>query len=275
VAATDTLFLTESPGVVVVQFNGRAGRIGIPSWKAILRRDAGGNISELHVPADNPAPLGSRVGQWPLSVIVSHNVIGVEGTMTRGRESDGDFQIENFEVTERSPAKVVVQTGGPSPHKHFEEQRTYTFTPKGIQVEGEVVALIDIARFGFNPHWDRTQLDDSHIAMMPLRTQGKLGWHYLSSAGSDESLPLPAGVDYPLEAELKLRQAKPTFVRIFFDQNFGSPKGNRVFLYNDKDDIDGTQKILLYEKLTCFGSDKVPKGERRPFKARFEFETRP
>ncbi len=52
-----TLAVRQEPGILIVQSSGEGGhQVGIPSWKAVLRRDDAGNISALHVPAHHPAP---------------------------------------------------------------------------------------------------------------------------------------------------------------------------------------------------------------------------
>lgn len=95
-SAEGSLTLREEPGVYTVEFSGRAGVSGIPSWKAVIRRDDAGNISRLQVPADDPRPLASRTGQWPLTIVMSKNTLGVAGTMTKGRENFARFPVERF-----------------------------------------------------------------------------------------------------------------------------------------------------------------------------------
>lgn len=269
------LLLKEEPGVLTVEFTGRAGYIGIPSWKAVLRRDDAGNISALHVPADHPRPLSSRTGQWPLSVIMSKNTIGVEGTMNKGRENFARFPVEKFQLVERTPEKIVVAVSGPSPNRHYEHERTYTFTPAGIQIEGSLTALIDLASITFDPHFDRTQIADSHAVLLPLRTQGRLGWVYMTPSGRDGAAALPNGVDYPLEAQLRLRRAEPIFLKIFYDQPFEAAAAKRQIIHSNKDGWEAKADKVIFEKLVGIAGYPIPKGTTQHFKMRFEFETQP
>jgi hypothetical protein len=269
-----TLTVTEEPGVLIVQSSGEGDRrVGIPSWKAVLRRADGGNISALHVPAEHPAQLSSRSGQWPITVLQTKNEQGVAGTMSRGRENYAAFSVETFQLVERAPQKVVVRVAGPSKNKHFEHERTYTFSPEGIAIEGSILPLIGLSSVAFDPHWDRTQLADSHQGAVPMRTQGRVGWVPMPSSGRDGATPLPDGVNFPLEIELRLRRATPTFVRLFYDQVFEAYGSKRVLIHNNKDYFEAKADKMLFEKLTGISAGPVAAGARQTFKARFQFET--
>ncbi len=266
------------PGRITIQFGGtpaKPGYPGIPSWRAVLLQDDGGNLSALHVPADAPLDLSSRRNGWPITILGSRSVAGAEQS-DKGRENYARFRVEIMAVTHRSPEQVVVRVAGPSRQKHFAHERTYTFTPRGVAIEGSVLALIDLKRIAWDPHWDRDQIADSHQLVVPLRTQGRAGWVAAPSSGSDAVTPLPEGVDFPLEAELKLRRERPTFVRLFVDRTFASSQGARVMVNNNKDFTaipDGRQ---YFEKLLGgFQSGPLRAGERDTFKVRYEFELRP
>ncbi|HYC69839.1 MAG TPA: hypothetical protein VEB66_01445 [Opitutaceae bacterium] len=269
------LKLAEEPGVYTVEFSGRGGYLGIPSWKAVVRRDDAGNISALHVPADHPRPLGSRTGQWPLTIVMSKNSLGVEGTMTKGRENYARFPVERFELREHAPERIVIAVGGPSPNRHYTHERTYTFTPAGVQIEGSLTALIDLSSIAFDPHFDRTQIADSHGAFTPMRTQGRGGWVYCGSSGRDGATALPEGVDYPLEAQLRLRRTQPIFLKLFYDQPFAAAAARRQIIHNNKDGWEAKADKVIFEKLVGFAGFPVPAGTTERFKVRFEFEIQP
>jgi hypothetical protein len=269
-----TLTVTEEPGVIIVRSSGAEAQVGIPTWKAVLRRNDGGNISALHVPADHPIQLSSRTtGQWPLTVLMSKNDQGVKGTMSKGRENYASFPVETFQLVEQTPRRVVVRIAGPSKNKHFEQERTYTFTPDGIAIDASMLPLIDLRSVAFDPHWNRTQLADSHQGAVPMRTQGRVGWVPMPSSGRDGVTPLPQGVDFPLEIELRLRRPEPTFVRVFYDQVFEAYAGKRVLIHNNKDFFDSRRNVMLYEKLTGISAGPVARGARQTFKMHFTFET--
>ena len=271
----EQLTLEEQPGVFTIHYSGRLGYIGIPSWKAVVRQDDAGNITALHVPADHPVPLSSRTGQWPISIVMSKNTGGIDGTMTKGRENFARFPVDTFRLVERSPDKIVIAVGGPSKNRHYEHQRTYTFTPVGIQIEGTLLPLIDLSSVAFDPHFNRTQIADSHLALLPLRTQGRGGWVYMAPSGRDGATALPEGVDFPLEAQLRLRREQPIFLKIFYDQTFESAAGKRVLIHNNKDGWEAKADKVIFEKLVGIVGYPVPKGARQTFKVRFEFETQP
>ncbi len=275
VTPAGTLKLTEGPGVFTVEFSGRDGRLGIPSWKAVIRRDDAGNISALHVPADYPRSLGSRTGQWPLTIVMSKNTLGIDGTMNKGRENFARFPVEKFQLVGHSPEKIVIVIGGPSPNRHYTHERTYTFTPAGVQIEGSLTALIDLASIAFDPHFDRLQIADSHGAFTPMRTQGRLGWIYMASSGRDGAVVLPDGVNYPLEAQLRLRRADPIFIKIFYDQPFEAAARKRQIIHNNKDGWEAKADKVIFEKLIGIAGYPVPAGTTQSFKMRFEFETQP
>lgn len=266
------LTLTGEPGVLIVQSTGAAGAVGIPSWKIVLRQDQGGSMSALHVPADSPRTLSARENSlWPIAGLVANTREDLRATMSRGREAFAGATAETFEVVENSPDKIVVRTGGPSRHQHYEHHCTYTFTPGGVQIEGEVLPLVDLRGIGVWGTWDRRQLADSHIATLPVRTQGRPSWKYIASNGGDSPKPLPPGVKYPFEAELKLRRPTPTFIRFFIDRNFEAADPTPLLIHNDKN-----MTLLTgasYEKLISFKAGAVAKGQRQTYKVRFEFET--
>jgi hypothetical protein len=268
--AQDGLTLHDEGDVLTISFDGRAGPVGVPSWKVVLKRADGGNISALHVPADSPRMLSAREKSlWPLAALVASTREDLKATMTRGREAFARFMVDTFEVVEKSPAKIVVRIGGPSRHKHYEHYRTYTFTPGGVQIEGEVLALVDLRAVGLWSFWDRRQIADSHIAAVPMRTQGRPSWVYMPSTGIDRAKPLPAGAAYPLEIELRLRRPTPIFVRYFIDRNFEPSDSKPVLIHNDKDMVSEKS----YEKVISFSVGAVAKGQRQTYQVRFQFES--
>jgi hypothetical protein len=130
-SATAALTVSQQTGVLTIQSSGAGGRqVGIPSWKAVLRRDDAGNISALHVPADHPAPLSSRTGQWPITVLQSKNDQDVAGTMSRGRENYAAFEVETFQLVEQAPGMVVVRVAGPSGKRSLIHNNKDHFEPK-------------------------------------------------------------------------------------------------------------------------------------------------
>jgi hypothetical protein len=277
VYAESALFVDEQPEHVTVSFTGKAsepGKPGIPSWKAILRRDDGGNISALHVPADSPLDLSSRRSSWPITVLATRSVAGVNDP-DKGRDNYARFLVETLEVTSRAAEQIVIRVAGPSRRKHYNHERTYTFTPRGVTIEGTVVALVDLKRVSWDPHWDRDQVADSHVNLTPLRTQGRHGWVMAPSSGSDAVTRLPEGVNFPLEAEMKLRREQATFVRIFIDRNFETSGGRQMMVNNNKDFEALPSHRMYYEKLIG-GIEGGPllQGQRDSFKIRYEFEQR-
>jgi hypothetical protein len=276
VPALDRLRLDRDSEVLTVQFGGRTGAIGIPSWRAVIRRDDGGNISSLHVPASDRASLGSGRPSWPLTILQSKNAANITGTMDKGRENYVGFRVAIFEVVEETAERIVVRIGGPSPNRHFLHERTYTFSAAGVQIAGWLEPQMDMRSVAFDPHWDRRQIAESHHGLLPIRTQGVPSWRVMPSAGSDAAVTLPAGVDFPLEAELRLRRRQPTFVRVFYDRIFECAEGQRQFIHNIKDQperaADGTMR-LAFEKLAGITGGPVAKGARQHFKVRFLFET--
>src|SRR5687768_12663932 len=185
---TPTLVLHEEPGKYTISFPGTPaapGKPGISSWKAVVLQSDGGNISALHVPADHPLPISSNRGYWPITILATRNSDGVEGMMSNGRENYAAFEVSRFEITERSADRIVVHVGGPSQNNHFEHQRTYTFTPRGVAIDGEILPLLNLASIAFDPHWDLQQIADSHYAAVPMRTQGRHGWVFMPSSGRD------------------------------------------------------------------------------------------
>jgi hypothetical protein len=271
------LVIDEQPGQITISYAGtdpEPGRPGIPSWKAILLQNDGGNISALHVPANSPLDVSSRRGGWPITVLATRSMAGVN-LPDKGRDNYARFSVQTMEVTSRSPEEVIVAVAGPSPQKHYNHERTYTFTPRGVAIEGSLVALVDLKRVSWDPHWDRDQIADSHVAAVPLRTQGRHGWIPAFSSGSDAVTPLPDGVDFPLEAEVKLRRDTPTFIRIFIDKNFDTSGGRRTMVNNNKDFEALPSHRMYYEKLIGgLAGGPLMKGKRDSFKVRYEFETR-
>lgn len=274
--SSNGLAVAEESGKITVSYAGRAaepGRPGIPSWKAVLLQDDGGNIS-LHVPADSPLDVSSRRHGWPITVLSTRSLAGVNQP-DKGRDNFARFHVDTMQVAQRAPERVVIKVAGPSPQKHYEHERTYTFTPRGVAIEGSVLALVDLKRVSWDPHWDRDQVADSHQAAVPLRTQGRPGWVSAPSSGSDAVTPLPDGVYFPLEAELRLRRARPTFIRIFIDKTFDTGRGARRMVNNNKDFTARPSGLQYFEKLIGgFEGGPLPKGERDSFKIRYEFDTR-
>ena len=200
--AADVLTVQENPDVLTIEFGGRQGAVGIPSWRVVLRRGHAGNITDLRVPHDSPASLAyPEDSLWPLAVLATAANPDLPATMSKDRENFALFPVDTFAIAEKSAEKIVVRVGGPSRNMHYEHHRTYTFTPVGVQIEGEVLSLINLREVSLKTRWDRRQIADSHVAALPVRTQGRPGWLYLSSSGRDGATPLPAGVKFPLEAE--------------------------------------------------------------------------
>jgi hypothetical protein len=262
----------EQPGVFTVMFGGNAQ---VPSWRAVLRQDDAGNISELYIPAESTRELSARDYQWPLTCIGSSNSAGVEGTMSRGRENYANFPVATFEMIKKSPEAIVIHAAGPSKNKHFEQDRTYTFTAKGVAIEASILPLIALNGLGFSQHWDREQLADVTNNAIRIRKQGRDGWILLPSSGQDGSHPLHWTATYPNEIEFMLRRPTPTFVRLFVDKNFEAAEGKNLFGHNDKDYFHAADHRLLYEKMTDVSSGSVAAGEKQTYKVRFEFEARP
>jgi hypothetical protein len=272
-AAPGKLAVVDEGGVLTITFGGRDGRVGIPSWKVVLRRDDAGNISSLHVPAEDATPLAARGGVWPLAVVATMNDAGISGTMSKGRENYVNFAAETFRVAETSAEKIVVDVGGPSKNRHFIHQRRYTFTPVGLKMEGSVNALIDLASVIVAFHWDRMEIADSHITALPLRARERTGWVYMMATGSDSAQPMPKFADFPLEAELRLRRATPTYIRTFFDRNFESAAGKTRLVHNNKDVQNGGHP-MLFKKMICLPGGPVAKGTEQTYELRLEFESR-
>lgn len=271
--AAGELTVAEEPGVFTIHYTGQKGAIGIPSWKAVLRQDDGGNISALHVPADHPLPVSSKRGFWPITILATRNSDGVEGMMSKGRENYASFMVDRFEITERSAERIIVRIGGPSKNRHFEHERTYTFTPRGVAIEGEVLPLLNLASIAFDPHWDLQQIADSHSSAVPMRTQGRHGWVFMPSSGSDGVTAMPDGVDFPLEVELRLRRSSPTYIRTYWDKTFSTHQHKRLFGHNNKDYTSPSGRTY-HEKLLIIAGGPIPKGQRETYKVRYEFETR-
>lgn len=267
------LRLQEAAGEIAIIYGGRTGPVGIPSWKAVLRQDDAGNISALHIPADRAKPLGSRAGQWPLTIVQVVNASGAEGTLSRGRENYAQFRVPIFEVRERSPQRIVVHIAGDSKNRHFAHERSYVFTPEGVKIEATIVPLIDLSTVAFIPHWDRTELADSHQNAVPMRPQDRPSWVHMPSSGTDSAVPMPKWLKFPLEIELRLRRPEPTFVRVFYDKIFEAGADARQIIHNNKDGSDSAQRKIVYDKLTGITAGPVPKGARQTFHARFFFET--
>jgi hypothetical protein len=193
----------------------------------------------------------------------------------KGRENYASFLVETLEVVSRSPEQVIVKVAGPSKQNHYDHERTYTFTPRGVAIEGSLTANVDLKRVSWDPHWDREQVADSHFAAIPLRTQGRHGWIPALSSGSDAVTPLPETVNFPLEAEMKLRRAEPTFIRIFIDRIFDASKGERRMVNNNKDFTSLHNGKTYHEKLIGgFEGGPLLKGQSDSFKVRYEFEAR-
>ena len=275
--ASAQLRLEETDDQIIVSFAGSTaepGQPAIPSWKAILLREDAGNISALHVPADSPLDLSSRRGGWPITVVSTRCAAGVNDP-DKGRDNYAKFRVETMGVVSRSDEQVVIRVAGPSRRQHSYQDRTYTFTPRGVAIEGTVTALVDLKRAAWDPHWDRDQMADSHELVTPVRTQGRHGWVIAPSSGSDAVTPLPEFVNFPLEAELKLRRDRPTFLRLFIDQPFTTTAEKRMMVNNNKDFEALPSQRMYYEKLVG-GIESAPLkvGQSDRFKVRYEFEVR-
>lgn len=269
----DELILHDEGDAITVRFDGRAGRIGIPSWKVVLRRNDAGNISSLHVPADHPAPLVAGSDVWPLGVLATRNDVGVRGTISKGRENYEGFTIETFGVVEASAGTIVVEVGGPSKNRHFVHQRRYTFTPAGLKMEGSIHALIDLASVIIAFHWDRMQIADSHVAALPIRPLDRPSWVYMTGTGSDSAQPMPKFAAYPFEAELRLQRPTAIFIKTFFDRNFESAREKPFLVHNNKDVQYGTRP-KLFKKMICMPGGSVAKDTQQTYELRLEFESR-
>lgn len=267
---TEALTLVETPGVFVIEFSGRSGRLGIPSWRIELQQRDAGNVS-MRVPADSEHPLGVRPqSQWPLGAVLCKVDEKLSSSMSRGRESFAQSMIETFEVVERANDRIVVSTGGVSPNKHFELGRVYTFTPVGVKIEGTIRAVTDLESVAVWNLFDRTRFADSHLSAVPVRKQGQHGWAAMASSGRDTDTLLPDRTAYPLEVELRLRQPEPTFVRIFVDKPFERVAKNKIFTHNNKDYPDNGER--RYEKILAMRGDALASGQSVAFQLRFEFE---
>ena len=267
------LELHRADDAIVIQFGGRAGEVGIPSWRAVVRPESGGNISAFHVPAHNPASLGSRDAHDAFTMVAGRNGENLVPTLYKGREHYQGFRPAVFEIKETAAERIVIHVAGPSRNKFYTHDRTYVFTPAGVEISGSIDPHVNLEVVSFMPHWDRRMLADTHMQSMPLRTQGRHGWIHMTSSGQDGASSLPGGVDFPLEAEVKLRLPAPTFVRMFFDQPFEAAKGTKRFVHNNKDMFLNVANRVLYEKLTGITGFPVPKGAKQTYKVRFVFET--
>jgi hypothetical protein len=108
-----------------------------------------------------------------------------------------------------------------------------------------------------------------------MRTQGRSGWVYCPSSGRDGATALPDGVDYPLEAQLRLRRTQPIFLKLFYDQPFAAAAAKRQIIHNNKDGWEAKADKVIFEKLIGFAGFPVPAGTTERFKVRFEFEVQP
>lgn len=267
------LELHRAGDAVVIQFGGKSGELGIPSWRAVVRPESGGNISAFHVPAHNPASLGSRDAHDAFTMVAGRNGENLVPTLYKGREHYQGFRPEVFEIKETSAERIVIHVAGPSRNKFYTHDRTYVFTPAGVEIAGMIDPHVNLEVVSFMPHWDRRMLADTHMQSLPLRTQGRHGWILMGSSGQDGASSLPGGVDFPLEAEVKLRLPTPTFVRMFYDKPFEAAAGTKRFVHNNKDMFLNVANRVLYEKLTGITGFPVPKGAKQNYKVRFVFET--
>jgi hypothetical protein len=251
------LSVGKTPDAFTIRYGGSPG---IPSWRAVLLKKDGGNLSALYVPAESTTNLSGGKRSWPLSVVQTYNKVAV-GSLTKGRENFSEFEVAQFELVEQSPQKIVVRSGGPSPTKHFDQQRTFTFTARGVAIAGTVTPLIPLTGVGFRPRWDHAQIQDDSLK---VRTQGAKSWTEMASSGSDSGVPLPAGVTYPLEAELQIKRPKPTFLHLFFDERFAGLTKDE-FIHNNKEGL----------KLTCMNTrGPIAPGQTQSYKVRFELSER-
>jgi hypothetical protein len=267
------LVLHDEGGAITVQFDGRPGRVGIPSWKVVLRRKDAGNIASLHVPANDPRPLVAGADVWPLGVIATKNDAGIRGTLSRGRENYRGFEVEIFRVVEASAEEIIVEVGGPSKNRHFVHRRLYTFTPIGLKMEGTIDALIDLSSVTVAFHWDRMQVADSHTVALPLRQLDRPSWVYMMATGNDRAQLTPTFAAYPFEAELRLRRTTPMYIKTFFDRNFESATEKPRLVNNNKDVQYGTRP-KLFKKMICMPGGAVEKGTQQTYAIRLEFESR-
>jgi hypothetical protein len=141
-----------------------------------------------------------------------------------------------------------------------------------VKIEGSVHALIDLDSVTVALHWERLKLAGSHVAALPVRLQGNPSWAYMTGTGSDADQPLPKFVKYPLEAELRLNQPAPTFIRIFFDRNFESAKDERRVVHNNKDVHHGGHP-MLFKKLICMPAGPIAKDTKQSYEMRLLFES--
>ena len=107
-----------------------------------------------------------------------------------------------------------------------------------------------------------------------MRKQGREGWLYLPSSGSDSPSQLQGHAHYPNELLLTLRRPAPTYVRLAFDKNFEAAEGKNVLSHNNKDYLQPTTRKMLYEKYISMSGGPAPKGARQTYKVRLQFETR-
>ena len=263
--AAERLTLQRDNDVVTVEFSGRTAMKAIPSWKAVLRRDDGGNITALHVPADSPISVAHHRRFWPVTLILGRNGHGHPGTESRGRESFASFPVTVFEVKKETAGEIVVAVSGTSPHAQFKHARTYTFRPEGIEMDGSAELLMELERLGLWTAWNRSQLAGGGSGPLPVRSQGQSSWTPLATRGHDRGIPLPPGVAYPLEVDLALARPVPTFVKICFDRNFESVAASRALVYNVKE-----QHLIV----AMVAATSIPAGQTQTYRYRFEFETR-
>lgn len=266
--AAGQLVLREVDGAFVVQYGGRTGSPGIPSWRISVRRDDAGNLSDIRVPADSPDKLSSN---RPVTTILSGAGEAAKGNLGKGRDAFGTTRAEVFQVVENTPGKMVVRTRGKSPNDQIEQSFTYTFTPAGIRIEAAILALMDLTSVGLWPPWDYREVADSHLKAVPIRTQGSASWASLPSSGHDRLQHMPAGVRYPVEIELKLKRPEPTYVKIFYDQKFDdSPE--RIG-HNTKT-VPPEAPITFIKNFAMTKGHGMKRGERTGIVYRYEFEIR-
>lgn len=262
------LVLHQDDVAFVVQYGGRSGSPGIPSWKIVVRRDDAGNIADLRVPADSPNKLSSN---RPVTTILSGAGAEAKGNLGKGRDAFGTTRADVFQVVENGPGKIVVRTTGQSPNNQIEQSFTYTFTPAGVRIEAAILALMDLTSVGLWPPWDYREVAESHLKAVPIRTQGSATWASLPSSGHDRLQNMPAGVRYPVEIELRLKRPAPTYVKIFYDQKFAdSPE--RIG-HNTKT-VPPEAPTAFIKNFAMTKGHGMKRGERTGIVYRYEFETR-
>jgi hypothetical protein len=199
------------------------GGNGIPSWKTVVDRNFGGNITALHVPADNVN--FSRGSTFP--PFVPQNIFS-------GNKDNFTGVPSQFSIVKESPDTVIITFSGTSPRGSYTHARTYTFTREGIALTGAMTPSNILDNYGIYCPIVNGVIDFRTDQKLPVRTQGTAQWHYMASTGGDYPAPLPTGVVYPFEAYFKVKGADQVYFWFYYDKPFETMQNSHKFIYNIK-----------------------------------------